>query len=145
LSELRWPKLIDAGWSNWDLEVYCHPCTALQICTTQEEHGGPKRLIRIRYRLKLRRIGMLALAFGCMMLLAAYQLHFGLAAGIASVGTALLAYIGWRGAAAAAQVTRIVDGAALRLGLIRCQARAEGRVLAEPLPAAASAQVSEAG
>ena len=145
LSELRWPKLIDAGWSNWDLEVYCHPCTALQICTTQEEHGGPKRLIRVRYRLKFRRIAIVVIVAGCLLLLAACQLHLGLAAAIAVTGLVWLAYIGWRGAAAAAQVTRIVDGAAMRLGLIRCQAREEGRVIAEQVPSSVSAQLSEMG
>ena len=40
------------GWSDWDLEVYCHPWTVVQVCTAQEDHGGGKRLIRVRYRLR---------------------------------------------------------------------------------------------
>src|SRR5262245_10053044 len=32
LEKLRWPKVIDAGWSDWDLEVLRHVWTAVQIC-----------------------------------------------------------------------------------------------------------------
>ncbi len=144
LTDLRWPQVIDAGWSDWDLEVYCHPCTALQICTTQEEHGGQKRLIRVRYRLTLRRIAVAAMLAGGLITLAASQLHLGLAAASVVLGLVVLAAAGWRGARAAAQVTRIVDGAAIRLGLIRCQARAEGHVVAEQPLVAQGAQLGVA-
>jgi GT2 family glycosyltransferase len=49
--ELHWGKIVDAGWSAWDLEIHRHPWTTLRVQTTQEEHGGPKRLLRLSYRL----------------------------------------------------------------------------------------------
>jgi hypothetical protein len=52
LSEHGWGKTIDEGWSNWDLEIFCHPWTVVQVSTAQEEHGNGKRVIRIRYRLR---------------------------------------------------------------------------------------------
>ena len=36
LNEHGWGKTLDSGWSNWDLEVYCHPWTVVQVCTAQE-------------------------------------------------------------------------------------------------------------
>jgi len=128
LTALRWPKVIDTGWSDWDLQVDCHPWTALRISTTQEEHGSGKRLIRVRYRLRFRRIAIVTLVAGCLLILAASRLHIGLAAVSGVIGLVALAAVWWRGATAAAQVTRIVDGAASRLGLIRCLPREEGRV-----------------
>jgi GT2 family glycosyltransferase len=51
LSQRRWVLKIDSGWTEWDMELYRHPWTALQICTAQEDHGSGKRLVRMRYRL----------------------------------------------------------------------------------------------
>ncbi len=53
LYEHRWGTTIDEGWSAWDVEAHGHQWTALQICTAQEDHGGGKRLIRVRYCLRL--------------------------------------------------------------------------------------------
>ena len=53
LNERRWGKSLDSGWSDGDLEVHCHPWTTVQVCTAQEDHGSGKRLIRVRYRLRL--------------------------------------------------------------------------------------------
>src|SRR5262249_61278331 len=52
LNENGWGKTIDSGWSDWDVEIYCHPWTVVQACTAQEDHGSGKRLIRVRFRLR---------------------------------------------------------------------------------------------
>src|SRR5262249_39252150 len=52
LNERGWGKVIDSGWSNWDLEVYCHPWTIVRVCTAQQDYGSGKRVICIRYRLR---------------------------------------------------------------------------------------------
>ena len=66
LNEQGWGKTIDSGWENWDVEVYCHPWTVVQIATAQEDHGGGRRSIRVRYRLRpsgyTKFMGVLALA-----------------------------------------------------------------------------------
>src|SRR5262249_19039016 len=48
----RWGKTIDSGWTDWDVELRLHPWTALRVCTAQEEHGGCRRLVRVRYCLR---------------------------------------------------------------------------------------------
>jgi hypothetical protein len=52
LIEHRWGTSVDSGWSDWDVEVHYHPWTLMQVFTVQENHGGDKRLIRVRYRVR---------------------------------------------------------------------------------------------
>jgi len=52
LDEHRWSRVLDAGWSDWDIGIRCALGTMVQICTVEEEHGGGKRLLRVRYRLR---------------------------------------------------------------------------------------------
>src|SRR5205085_10542738 len=52
LNEHRWGKTLDTGWDDWDVEIYCHPWTVVQVCTAQEDHGSGKHLIHVRYRLR---------------------------------------------------------------------------------------------
>ena len=58
-------RVLDTGWFEWDLAVYCDSGLILKVVTVQEEHGQGKRLIRIRYRLaptaRLRVIGAVSL------------------------------------------------------------------------------------
>jgi hypothetical protein len=59
LAQYRWGQAVDAGWSDWDLEVYCHPhpWTVVRVCTAQEEHGNGRRLIRVRFTLRMTTYG----------------------------------------------------------------------------------------
>ena len=52
LTDNRWTFTTDSGWERWDLQIFGHPWTQLQVTSTQEDHGGGKRLIRLRYRLR---------------------------------------------------------------------------------------------
>ena len=51
LMERRWGTTIDSGWSHWDVVIHSHPWTVLRVLTTQEDHGGSKHLIRVRYQM----------------------------------------------------------------------------------------------
>jgi hypothetical protein len=51
-TENRWGRTIDSGWADWDVEVYCHPWTVVQIATAEEDHGGGRRLVRVRYQMR---------------------------------------------------------------------------------------------
>ena len=53
---------MDQGWSQWDLEI-CHgPWAKAQIKTATENHGGNKRVLRVRCALRMSRISV---AFVC--------------------------------------------------------------------------------
>jgi GT2 family glycosyltransferase len=120
LMEYRWGTTIDSGWADWDVEVHYHPWTFLRVTTVQEDHGGGKRLIRVRYQMGMtdlaRVVGLLALAATA----ATAGLH--LLAGPAGLLLGGLCWLGvwWRGTRLASQAVRAFDGLARGLDLIRC-------------------------
>jgi GT2 family glycosyltransferase len=126
LTERRWAKAIDPGWSDWDVVVYCHPWTEVAACTVQEDHGGGRRLIRTRFRLRLRNWARLV---GAAALLAAAGVAAWLSpaagGGIAACLLALGAGVWCRGARRAARAVAVFDRAAGKLGLIRCEPKKE--------------------
>jgi GT2 family glycosyltransferase len=120
LNEHRWGKTVDSGWNDWDVEIHCHPWTVVQVCTAQEEHGSNRRLIRIRYRLRLsgytRILGMLGL---CSAALGGLLLAWPVALAGGLLLTAVLGL--WRrGTRRAAQAVGLIDMTAKDMGLIRC-------------------------
>jgi GT2 family glycosyltransferase len=125
LTEHRWGKTIDSGWSDWDLEVYCNPGTVVRVRTAQEDHGSGKRLIRVRYRLRpggymkgLALAGALAgvVAAGLLAwhaaVAAAASLAVGCGTGLACAG------LWWRGTYRAAHIVGAVDALAREIGLL---------------------------
>jgi hypothetical protein len=121
LTSRGWSKLIDSGWTEWDLEFSRDPWTVVRVATAQEDHGAGKRLIRVRFILRPDGVvGIALLLSGLAGLLAA-------AAGAwpAVVGSVALAGVGvglwWRGARRAAEVVVAFDRAAAAMGLIRVQ------------------------
>ncbi|MEX2287739.1 MAG: glycosyltransferase [Planctomycetaceae bacterium] len=118
--EQRWSRTIDTGWQNWDLEFFCDPWCVVRIATAQEEHGGQKRLIRMRHQvypsgtlLVLWAVGGLVMTEGS--LLRTWS--------IVGVGAMILiggAAIFWKGMSRAARAMAIVDSLAVSHGLISC-------------------------
>ncbi len=129
LNEHGWGKTIDSGWSDWDLEVYCHPWTVVQITTAQEEHGGSKHLLKIRYRLRssgyMHVLGVmtcLSAVITAGLLEWATQREAALSVGICLAGAFLGLGAWWRGTRRAAEAVAVVDAHARSLGLIPCNA-----------------------
>jgi O-antigen biosynthesis protein len=52
LNEHRWGRALDNGWSDWDVRIYGHPWTLVEVLTAEESHGCGRELVRVRYRLK---------------------------------------------------------------------------------------------
>jgi GT2 family glycosyltransferase len=120
LDELRWGTVIDTGWTEWDLQLYCHSWTTLQVRTTQENHGSGKRLIRVRYRLGLRAHSMLLLAAALIGGGAAVVSGSWLSA-VFSAPVLLFLLAAWlHGAYSASPVVNAFDLMARRLHLVRC-------------------------
>ncbi len=122
LNEHRWGKAIDSGWSDWDLEIYCHPWTIVQVCTAQEDHGSGKHLIPVRYRLRPSGYTKAMAITGIVGVLAGILFQ----AWPSAVGAAILLVICialWgRGTQRASQVVAIFDALAEQLRLVRCGA-----------------------
>ena len=120
LSENRWTTELDPGWSEWDLVVHCNAILMLEIGTVQEEHGAGRRLIRVRYRPRLRTEAIVVVGSGLTMSVAV--LPFAPWMGGVAIA-AILAFVlhGWiRGRASAAQVEDLFDSSAERMGMVPC-------------------------
>jgi hypothetical protein len=120
LAERRWSRVIDSGWSPWDMEIYCHPWTVVQVCTAEEDHGGGRHLIRVRYRLRPSvYLKALALAAAVAVLGTPFVRSWVLAAESVVLSAACI-MTWWRGAGWAAQVGAVFESLARGLGFIRC-------------------------
>jgi hypothetical protein len=121
LNERGWGKVIDSGWSDWDVEVYSHPWTIVEVCTAQEDHGGNKHLIHVRYRLRPARY-IKAVGAGALLCAAAAAAWSSWPlAGCAAFLVAFCAAMWWYGTRQASWVPAIFDLMGGQLGLIRCE------------------------
>jgi GT2 family glycosyltransferase len=132
LNERGWGKTVDSGWSDWDVEIYCHPWTIVRVSTAQEDHGGGKHLIRVRFRLRPAGVTQ-ALLVGAFALggaaLAWWAWPLALGAGALS---ALCGALWWRGTRRAAQALAFFDALGKDLGLIRCEVGTKAAQTAAP-------------
>jgi hypothetical protein len=84
----RYLIAMDQGWSQWDLEICQGPWAKAQIKTATENHGGAKRLLRVRCALRMSRTSVTCLCV--------YVIVVATAAGLAMPGVAAAtAFIGW--------------------------------------------------
>jgi O-antigen biosynthesis protein len=111
----------DAGWSPWDLEIVGHPWASLRMQTVQEEHGSERRLIRVRYRLRLTGYGRIAAAALGLAAIVALELDRAI---VQVVGPAIAvgAVAFWhRARAVASRAVAVVDETAKAMGLTSLQ------------------------
>jgi GT2 family glycosyltransferase len=120
LNEHGWGRTLDSGWKDWDLEVHCHPWTVVRVCTAQEEHGGGKRLLRIRYRLRPSGYSKALAVFAAVAAGTACLLEAWVAVGLSGFILAAVAGSWWRGTRRAGQVVGLFDAEARKWGLVRC-------------------------
>jgi prepilin-type N-terminal cleavage/methylation domain-containing protein/prepilin-type processing-associated H-X9-DG protein len=120
LHEQRWAKTLDTGWERWDLDLFCHPATLVRLTTAEEEHGGGKRLIRVRLQARPSGYFKAALALGAVVaalgaLDGSWPAFF---AGLLTVAASLMWF--FRGAQRAGSIVAKVQRTAEQLGMIAC-------------------------
>ena len=110
--------IVDEGWSDWDLKVSRGLWARAELKAVGENHGDPKRLIRLRVALRLSRLSSLVLKiYGGVALLG---LFFGLpsvaiaAVAVGAINGAAILYETFRLGRVLHRVTEIVAG---RVGL----------------------------
>jgi GT2 family glycosyltransferase len=118
-TENRWGRTIDSGWADWDVEVHCHPWTVVQIATAEEDHGGDKRLVRVRFALRasgyLRALSIAAVACGLLGVALLSPIAAWIGLGFVAAGAA----VWWCGTRRAALAVDVVDRWARDLGMTR--------------------------
>jgi GT2 family glycosyltransferase len=132
LTEHRWGKTIDSGWSNWDVEIYCHPWTVVQVCTAQEEHGGQRRLIRVRFQLRFSNYTRVVAMASVTTAVFAFVFQAWPAAVAAGLFLAFCPAVWWRGTRRAAHATAVFNHLAQKIGMAPCDASPAVPDMAEP-------------
>jgi GT2 family glycosyltransferase len=120
LAEHRWGRVIDSGWSPWDLEASGERFTAVRMVTVQEDHGGPRRLIRARLRVRPRSAFWLLGGLFAALTAAAALAHPALAAACGTLGVGVLGLLWRRGLRTAGQLAWVVASVAAKMNLVRC-------------------------
>ena len=125
LDEHRWGRILDTGWCEWDMAVYCDSGLILKVVTAQEDHSRGRRLIRIRYRLgpstRLRVIAAVSLvALG---IVAQPDPRPAMGAAALVLGLGVRAWV--RGLAAATRVIALFRAQARQMDLIDCPEEAQ--------------------
>ncbi len=123
----------DTGWSSWDLEIARGLCSRALVTVCVENHGGGKRLLRVRCAMRLSRFALFLLRFY-------------------AIATALALILGWPLAAAAIGGAGLVNFAVMsvRLGgfarmmhrIVETVARPAGLVALAPLARSRSSAVA---
>ena len=123
LTARRWGKVVDSGWSDWDLELSRDPWTVVRVATAQEDHGAGRRLIRVRFVLRPDGLVGVELGLAGLASLLAAMSGAGPAVAVASALAAIGIGCWWRGARRASAVVTAFDRAASAMGLIRVDER----------------------
>lgn len=120
----------DTGWSGWDLKIARGLSSRAMVLVCTENHGGAKRLLRVRCAMRLSRVAVFVLRGYA--LLTAFALVMGwpvAAAALAAAALVNLAVIGVKLAGFARLMHRIIDAVAKRAGLIPVEPPAAAQTL----------------
>ncbi len=121
----------DTGWSGSDLKIARGLCGRALVLVCTENHGGPKRLLRVRCAMRLSRLSRFLLRGYALLIAAALLLGWPVAAAVlalAALGN--LAVMATKLAVFARLMHRIIEAVAEPAGLIPVEPRRHGRVSA---------------
>ena len=109
----------DTGWSKWDLKIARGLWSRALVTVVAENHGGPKRLLRVRVAMRVSKLGLVllrayaALAAGSLILGAPVVASVFVAIGLVNFGV-----IGWQLARFGRLMHRIVEAVARQARLM---------------------------
>jgi O-antigen biosynthesis protein len=118
----------DAGWSGWDLKIARGLCSRALVLVCTENHGGAKRLLRVRCTMRLSRPALFLLRGYALLTALALLLGWPIAAAVlALAGLVNLAVMETKLAAFARLMHRIIEAVARPTGLIPVEPRRDVR------------------
>jgi glycosyltransferase involved in cell wall biosynthesis len=122
--------VVDTGWSNWDLKIARGLWSRALVMVCAENHGGPKRLLRVRCAMRLSSVARVLLRAYAGLIAAALILGSPLTAAVcAGLAVVNLMTMGWQVLTFGRLMHRIVETVARQARLIPVTPR--GRA---PLP-----------
>ena len=110
----------DIGWSNWDLEIARGLCSRALVVVCTENHGGAKRLLRVRCAMRFSRFALFLLRSCAALTAVALILGWPLtAAVIGGVGVASMpGAMGWQLIGFGRLMHRIIEAVAKQARLV---------------------------
>jgi hypothetical protein len=109
----------DQGWSDWDLKIARGLWSRAFVTVCVENHGGNKRLLRVRCAMRLSRLSGFVLRCYAGLAAAALILHAPVAAAVVGVaGIAHFGYIAYQTASFGRLMHRIIEAVARQAKLI---------------------------
>ena len=119
LVQQKYLVVIDSGWSNWDLKIGYGLCSRSLVTVCVENHGGGKRLLRVRCAMRLSRpASFLLRGYG---VLTAFALILGwplAAAVIGMVGMVNCSVMGWQLVGFGRLMHRVIETVAKQAALM---------------------------
>jgi glycosyltransferase involved in cell wall biosynthesis len=122
----------DTGWSNWDLKIARGLCSRALVVVCTENHGGAKRLLRVRCAMRFSRFALFLMR-SCAAL-TAFALILGwplTAAAIGSVGLINLAVVGFQLIGFGRLMHRIIEAVAKQVRLVPVEPAARTPLLVQ--------------
>ena len=120
---------VDTGWSRWDLKIARGLCSRSLVTVCTENHGGAKRLLRVRCAMRLSRLALFLLRGYAA--LTAFELILGwplAAAIIGAVGMANVATMGCQLVSFGRLMHRIIEAVAKQAELMPLESMARRRL-----------------
>src|SRR6516164_3642847 len=113
----------DTGWSNWDLKIARGLCTRCLVTVCTENHGGSKRLLRVRCAMRLSQLALFLLRGYAALTAFALILGWPIVAAVAGgVGMVNIGAMGWQLVDFGRLMHRIVETVAKQARLLPLEA-----------------------
>jgi hypothetical protein len=130
MNENSWGKVLDSGWFDWDIGIYCQVGTILKVSTVQEDHGEGRRLIRVRYRLSIA-AWLAILWLAAIVVLAVNGSIWATLLALLALGLGVRHW--WQSCQSASRVVALFDTLAHGMELVPCPGTLESSRSARPL------------
>jgi hypothetical protein len=111
--------MADTGWNKWDLKIARGLCSRALVTVCSENHGGGKRLLRVRCAMRLSQLALLVLrgsaAFAAFALMLGWPL---VGAAIGAIGIVTAGVMGWQLIGFGQLMHRIIEAVAKQAQLM---------------------------
>jgi hypothetical protein len=119
LREAGYPTLTDSGWKPWDLAIDGHLWSRMPIDVVVENHGGSKRLVRLRISWKLTPVSKTLLwTCGGFLVLGVLDGQLWMVGAASLTALAILAWIAYKSTSAIHATSEMIRALAAQLQLL---------------------------
>jgi hypothetical protein len=120
--------MADTGWNKWDLKIARGLCSRALVTVCSENHGGSKRLLRVRCAMRLSQLALLVLRSSAAFAAFALMLDWPLAgAVIGAIGIVNAGVMGWQLIGFGQLMHRIIEAVAKQARLMPIEPVARAR------------------